>query len=60
MEKGKDTTVRIDMPVYKKAQAKAKKQGQSMKGYITVLIEKDVAGEDKTAPVTAPEKKNPQ
>ena len=52
MEKIKDTTIRIDVSVYKKAQEKAKKNGQSMKGYITVLIEKDVTQQPETTTQT--------
>ena len=44
MEK-RDVIIRIDAKMHKLAKAKAERNGQSVRGYVSKLIEKDTAGE---------------
>ena len=37
--------IRIDLEMHRRAKAKADKNGQTVKGYVSKLIEKDTAGE---------------
>ena len=54
MEK-RDVIIRIDAKMHKLAKAKAERNGQSVRGYVSKLIEKDTAGEvTQPTPTTTP------
>ena len=53
--KKESIVIRIDLEMHRRAKAKADKNGQTVKGYVSKLIEKDTAGEvTQPTPTTTP------